>query len=46
MGRSKTSDLHGNAPDSCPVALLNIDAINDLEFPGGAGMLPQLAAAG
>jgi nicotinamidase-related amidase len=41
MGRSKTSDLHGNAPDSCPVALLIIDAINDLEFPGGAGMLPR-----
>ena len=41
MGRSKTSSLHGNAPDSCPVALLIIDAINDLEFPGGAGMLPR-----
>ena len=34
-------DLHGNAPDSCPVALLIIDAINDLEFPGGDGMLPR-----
>ena len=41
MARSKPSDLHGNAPDSCPVALLIIDAINDLEFPGGAGMLPR-----
>ena len=41
MGRSRTSDLHGNAPDSCPVALLIIDAINDLEFTGGAGMLPR-----
>lgn len=28
-------DLHGNAPDSSPVALLIIDMINDLEFPGG-----------
>jgi nicotinamidase-related amidase len=35
------TDLHGNAPDSCPVALLIIDAINDLEFEGGAGMLPR-----
>jgi nicotinamidase-related amidase len=34
-------DLHGNAPDSSPVALLIIDAINDLEFEGGAGMLPR-----
>jgi nicotinamidase-related amidase len=33
------TDLHGNAPDSSPVALLIIDAINDLEFEGGAGML-------
>ena len=32
-------DLHGNAPDSSPVALLIIDAINDLEFPGGEGMV-------
>jgi nicotinamidase-related amidase len=27
-------DLHGNAPDKCEVALLLIDVINDLEFPG------------
>ncbi|GAB4024096.1 cysteine hydrolase family protein [Spirosoma koreense] len=31
----KNDDLHGNAPDSSPVALLIIDMINDLEFPGG-----------
>jgi nicotinamidase-related amidase len=30
----KKSDLHGKAPDSCPVALLLIDVINDLDFPG------------
>jgi nicotinamidase-related amidase len=29
------SDLHGNAPDTSPVALLLIDTINDLEFEGG-----------
>ena len=29
------SDLHGNAPDKSDVALLLIDVINDLEFPGG-----------
>lgn len=32
-------DLHGNAPDSSPVALLIIDMINDLEFPGGDELL-------
>jgi hypothetical protein len=31
----KNSDLHGMAPDSCPVALLIIDMINDMEFEGG-----------
>ncbi len=30
---AKNQDLHGNVPDSCPVALLLIDLINDLEFP-------------
>jgi nicotinamidase-related amidase len=29
---AKNRDLHGNVPDSCPVALLLIDVINDLEF--------------
>jgi len=33
------SDLHGNAPDASPVALLIIDTINDLEFEGGARLL-------
>jgi nicotinamidase-related amidase len=33
------SDLHGNAPDRSPVALLLIDTINDLEFDGGARLL-------
>lgn len=31
----QNSDLHGNAPDNSPVALLLIDVINDLEFEGG-----------
>ena len=39
-------DLHGNAPDSAPVALLIIDMINDLEFPEGPDFLaPTLEAA-
>lgn len=33
------SNLHGNAPDKSPVALLLIDVINDLEFDGGERLL-------
>jgi nicotinamidase-related amidase len=41
----KNQNLHGNTPDSCPVALLLIDVINDLDFPGNSRLLkkaPQL----
>jgi nicotinamidase-related amidase len=31
----KPTNLHGNAPDKCAVALLLVDVINDMEFPGG-----------
>lgn len=41
MAKQSNSDLHGNAPDSSPTALLIIDAINDLEFPGGKEMLAR-----
>lgn len=42
----KNDDLHGNAPDSSPVALMIIDMLNDLEFPEGPDFLePTLAAA-
>ncbi len=42
----ESSDLHGNAPDSCPVAILIIDMINDLEFPEGPQLLqPAMKAA-
>ncbi len=36
---SKNEDLHGNVPDKSSVALLLIDVINDLEFPGGEKLL-------
>jgi nicotinamidase-related amidase len=36
----KSSSLHGNAPDTCPAALLVIDMINDLEFEDGKKLLP------
>ena len=41
----KNEDLHGNAPDSSPVALLVIDMINDLEFPGGDELAEPAHAA-
>ncbi len=36
---TRNRDLHGNAPDQCPVALILIDAINDFEFPEGDQLL-------
>lgn len=38
---AKNEDLHGNVPDRCRVALLLVDVINPMDFPGGA----DLAAA-
>jgi nicotinamidase-related amidase len=31
-------DLHGNVPDSCPVVLLLVDVINDLDFPDNSAL--------
>lgn len=41
MPAHRNTDLHGNAPDSSRVALLILDVVNDLEFEGGAGMVPR-----
>jgi nicotinamidase-related amidase len=44
---AKNPDLHGNVPEHCRVALLIIDVINDMEFPGGDVLFPHaLQAAG
>ncbi len=40
-GKDRNADLHGFVPDSCTVALLLIDVINDLEFDGGEKLLPH-----
>jgi len=45
MPLSKSSDLHGAAPDKSAVALLLIDWINDLEFESGAKLLPHALRA-
>ncbi|MFN8632334.1 MAG: isochorismatase family cysteine hydrolase [Chloroflexota bacterium] len=39
---AKNQDLHGNVPDTSPVALLIVDMINDLEFPGGDRLAEQV----
>jgi nicotinamidase-related amidase len=41
----RTHDLHGNAPDTCRVALLIIDMINAFDFAGAETMLPRALAA-
>jgi len=38
---AKNEDLHGNAPDKSTVALLIIDALNDLEWDGGERIQEQ-----
>jgi hypothetical protein len=39
-------DLHGNAPDSCPVVLLLVDVLNDVDFPGNSQLLKSIRALG
>jgi nicotinamidase-related amidase len=41
-----SDDLHGSAPDTSPVALLIIDLINDLEFPGSEPFVKPTLALG
>lgn len=36
---AKNHDLHGNAPESSPIALLIIDVISDFDFPSGDKLL-------
>jgi nicotinamidase-related amidase len=37
----RSQDLHGSVPDNATVALLLIDVINDLDFPGSEALLEQ-----
>ena len=45
MARGRQHDLHGSAPDKCPLAVLLIDWINDLEFNSGAKLLRRALPA-
>jgi nicotinamidase-related amidase len=38
---AKNPDLHGNVPESSPVALLLIDVINDMDFDGAEALVRQ-----
>ena len=42
----KNEDLHGNAPDSCPVFLLLVDVLNDVDFPGNSQLLKSINSLG
>jgi nicotinamidase-related amidase len=42
---ARNSDLHGNVPDRCSVALVLIDVINDMEFDDGAALLENALPA-
>jgi nicotinamidase-related amidase len=42
----KNKNLHGNAPDTCAVALLLVDVINDLSFPGNSSLLKKASRLG
>lgn len=44
--RNGEDDLHGNAPDSCRVALLLVDVLNDLDFPDNEELVRQSAGLG
>jgi nicotinamidase-related amidase len=45
MSPAKNHDLHGFAPDTCAVALLVIDMINDFEFAHAEGLFPRALEA-
>jgi nicotinamidase-related amidase len=46
LHRVNVGDLHGNVPDANPVALLLIDVINDLNFPGNTNLVKNATALG
>jgi nicotinamidase-related amidase len=43
-GPARNPDLHGNVPETSPVALLLIDVINDLDFEGSEAIVRQAPA--
>jgi nicotinamidase-related amidase len=42
----QNDDLHGNAPDRCPIALLIVDMINALDFPGNEQLVRESSRLG
>jgi nicotinamidase-related amidase len=44
--KPQNNDLHGNVPDQCPIALILLDVLNDLDFPGAASLVKNAAKLG
>jgi nicotinamidase-related amidase len=42
---ARNADLHGLAPDTCPVALVLVDVVSDFGFPDGDRLLSQARPA-
>jgi nicotinamidase-related amidase len=42
---ARNEDLHGSVPENCPVALLLIDVINDMEFEGAESLVAAAVPA-
>ena len=42
----KNEDFHGNAPDSCPLVLLLVDVLNEVDFPGNSQLLKSIRSLG
>jgi nicotinamidase-related amidase len=43
---TRNQDLHGNAPDSCRAALLIVDMLNGLDFPGNEELVRESVRLG
>ena len=43
---AKNLDLHGNVPETCPVALLVVDVLNALRFEGSEAFVPRALRVG
>jgi nicotinamidase-related amidase len=41
----RNPDLHGNVPDTSPLALVIVDVLNALDFPGGDAFMPRALKA-
>jgi nicotinamidase-related amidase len=45
LADERSTDLHGNAPDQCELAVLLVDVINAFDFEGASALLPPALRA-